>query len=201
MRALISAVALILSVTALTDQALSAQTHPAAAPTAGPVVINDVELSATQLQAITQQYQTTIPSGSYWYDKATGAWGMKGGPTAGFILPSLDLGGPLKAAASNGNTGVFINGRQLPMQDVLALQQLTPVYPGRYWLDAYGNVGFEGGPALLNLLALMKARGGQGGDGAMTTYTRNGSIFGSDGNGCLVFNDPSSHTSYTGSGC
>ena len=206
MRSLWTALSLGSCVMALTVVESAAQVYPAvpaqaAAAPAGPVIINDLQLADAQLQAIARQYGTTIPSGSYWYDKMTGAWGMKGGPTAGFILPGLDLGGPLKADASNGNTGVFVNGRQLHMQDVMALQQITPVYPGRYWMDSYGNVGYEGGPAVVNLLALMKARGGAGGDRSMTTYTRSGAMFGSDGNGCLVFNDPGSHTSYTGSGC
>lgn len=45
---------------------------------------------------------------------------------------------------------------------VNALQQLVgPVRPGRYWLDAYGNAGFEGGPPLVNL-AQARARGNDG---------------------------------------
>jgi hypothetical protein len=95
---------------------------------------------------------------------------------------------------------VFINGRQLHQYDVMALMQIMPVYQGRYWVDGNGFFGVEGGPALGNLRAIAQAAGRRGG-GAQTTYNRDGSMFGSDGNGCLVFNDPSSHTSYTGSGC
>ena len=59
----------------------------------------------------------------------------------------MNLGGLLRQEASNGNTGICINGRQLHMMDVLRLQQVVPmVLPGRRWLDAFGNFGCEGGP-------------------------------------------------------
>ena len=163
------------------------------------VIINGVRLPDQQVLALESQYRTRVPDGDFWYDRATGAWGNRGGPTLGLILPGLRVGGPLRTDASNGHTGVFINGRQLHQLDVLGLTQITQVYPGRYWMDAQGNVGVEGGPALINLYALARARGQPG--GAYSSYTRDGSMVGSDGNGCLVFNDPSSHTSATSSGC
>lgn len=134
------------------------------------VIINRVRLDDATVQALEQAYRVQILDGAYWYDKACGAWGFEGGPTAGIILPGLDLGGPLRADASNGNTGVFVNGRQLHMQDVAGLRQLTGVvYPGRYWLDAYGNVGLEGGPVLVNLAVLAQQAGGRG-----NTFYRSG---------------------------
>ena len=163
------------------------------------IIINSVRLPDGTVRGLEQKYRIELRDGDYWYDRASGAWGLKGGPTAGFTLPGLDVGGQLRSDASNGNTGVFVNGRQLHQYDVMALMQITPVYQGRFWMDGQGNVGVEGGPPLLNLWALARQSSGQG--GAATTYTRSGSMFGSDGNGCLVFNDPGSHTSYTGSGC
>lgn len=163
------------------------------------VVINAVRLPNTQVQDIERQYRISLADGDYWYDRRSGAWGMRGGPTVGFTLPGLGVGGQLRADASAGNTGVFINGRELHQYDVIALMQLGPVYQGRYWVDGQGFFGVEGGPALGNLWQLAKAAGR--GNGAQTTYNRSGSMFGSDGNGCLVFNDPGSGTSYTGSGC
>ena len=174
-------------------------TATAAAAQARNVYINDFKLPDGRVTALEQQYRTRVPDGRYWYDRMSGAWGLSGGPTAGFTVAGLNLGGPLKADASNGNTGVFINGRQLHTMDVLGLQQLIgAVYPGRYWVDAYGNAGFEGGPALVNLIAVARSRSTQQG-GAYSAYTRTGAMFGSDGNGCLVYSDR--ETSYTGSGC
>jgi hypothetical protein len=126
------------------------------------VVVNDVRIHPQMVRTLEQGYRVRILAGRYWYDRVSGAWGFEGGPTAGFILPELDLGGPLRADASRGATDVFVNGRQLPMADVRALQPIVgPVQPGRYWLDAYGNVGYEGGPPILNL-AVMARRAGVG---------------------------------------
>jgi hypothetical protein len=131
------------------------------------VIINRTRLGNDQLRALEQRYRVRIPDGHYWYDKFSGAWGLEGGPTSGFTFPGLNLGGPLHADASRGNTRVFINGRELHYLDVLALQQLViQVLPGRYWVDAQGYCGYEGGPALLNLVQLAQAanhhRGGKG---------------------------------------
>jgi len=127
------------------------------------VVINGTLLSGEQLSSLEQRYNVRIQEGAYWYDKVCGAWGLQGGPTAGFILPNLDLGGTLSPDASHGTTGVFINGRQLHTFDVLALQQLLgTIIPGRYWLDALGNVGIEGGAMLFNIIQLSNAARSRG---------------------------------------
>lgn len=80
---------------------------------------------------------------------------MEGGHTRGFTLAGLPLGGKLPANISGGGTGVFINGRELHPLDVQALQSLVgQLLPGRYWLDAQGYAGYEGGPAIANLQQL-----------------------------------------------
>ncbi|MEP7324340.1 MAG: hypothetical protein ABI836_00200 [Gemmatimonadota bacterium] len=164
------------------------------------VVINQVRLSDDTVVQLEQRYRVPIRNGTYWYDKRSGAWGISGGPTLGFITPNLDVGGPLRADASNGHTGVFINGRELHRVDVVGLLQLGPVYQGRYWMDGAGNIGVENGPMLLNLWQVVRVTN-RGSGGAYSSYTRSGSLFGSDGKGCLVFNDPGSGTSATSSGC
>lgn len=122
------------------------------------VTINGASLTDPQLSALEQRVGH-VPDGVYWYDKKCGAWGRQGGPTAGFLLPNLDLGGPLQPDASSGNTGVFINGRQLPTQEALYLVGLLgAILPGHYWLDAQGNAGMEGGPVLCNLMLLARQK-------------------------------------------
>jgi len=151
-----------------------AQQKPAPSKSQGQeVIVNGVRLSNDKITALQKQYGLTVVPGDYWYDKMCGAWGFRGGPSAGLILPYIDLGGPLQANASNGNTGVFINGRQLHMLDVVALQQITPVYQGRYWVDAQGNIGLEGGPALINLWLLANSRGVKK-EGILSTYDKTG---------------------------
>ena len=159
------------------DKTVAAGPRPAAARN---IVVNGVKLSDEVLSQLEAAYRVRVLDGAYWYDRRCGAWGLDGGPTAGIIVAGLDLGGPLASDASRGRTGVFVNGRELPIQDVLALQQLTPVYRGRYWIDAMGNVGYENNPTvMLNLVQLSnRARGGN------TYHSRNGLTgIGSGGNG------------------
>ncbi len=47
-----------------------------------------------------------------------------------------------------------------------------PVYPGRYWVDAFGNGGLEGGPASFNLRMLAQQAAAAGRD---SIYTKSGS--------------------------
>jgi hypothetical protein len=77
------------------------------------VVINGVGLNDQIVAALESTYRTRIQEGEYWYDTKCGAWGFAGGPTVGFIQAGLPIGGPLRADASNGNTNIFINGREI----------------------------------------------------------------------------------------
>jgi hypothetical protein len=166
------------------------------------VVINRVTIPERDLQAYEQRWNTRIPGGSYWYDRVSGAWGIEGRPTSGWIVPGLPLGGPLRADASSGNTGVFINGRELPWTDVQALMQIIQVQRGRWWLDAQGNFGPEGGPVWGNLVAIARQQN-QGKN--WSSYSSDGhSFIGGDGK-CTYFNShdmgTSTDYSYASPGC
>jgi hypothetical protein len=77
---------------------------------------------------------------------------------AAYLPAGPGLGGPVP-----GGTGVFVNGRELPPPDVQRLAALVgPIPPGRYWIDAQGNAGPEGGPATVNLAQLASRQGGGG---------------------------------------
>jgi hypothetical protein len=82
----------------------------------------------------------------------------------------------MRADASRGNTRVVVNGRELHARDVQALQRCTPVMPGRYWVEASGIGGYEGGPPSFNLAALCAAAGGgrRGGGSTQTECYSNG---------------------------
>lgn len=108
-----------------------------------------------------------IAPGRYWYDPVSGAWGLEGQPIAGQMIDGLALGGALRADASRGDSGVFINRRQLTQGEKRYLEQLcqTPVLPARYFVLANGLGGLEGGPPSFHLgqcpgLAGGAARGG-----------------------------------------
>jgi hypothetical protein len=146
-----------------------------AAPTlANDVIINGTPLDDRTKDALESYYQTRIPSGRYWYDPFSGVWGLEGGPAQGQILPGLRLGGPLRANASNGTTGVFVNGRQLHYLEVAALQRCTTVIPGRYWIAANGVGGVEGGPPAFNLAVLCGGRSSGGGSSTQCEDYGNG---------------------------
>jgi hypothetical protein len=157
--------------------ATSSSPHSASAR----VVVNGQPLSDHELRTLEQQYRVRITEGNYWYDRACGAWGAQGGPCAGFILAGLNLGGPLREDASNGDTGIFVNGRHLHRIDVAGLRQLGTVFQARYWLDAQGNWGVEGGPAMGNLLRAAQALGGNAGGAWMHRSTYTDSSVGGDG--------------------
>ena len=137
------------------------------------VLINRVRLPDDTLALLEQTFNARVPDGHYWYDQMSGGWGMEGGPTAGFTVAGLPIGGPLPADISRGNTRVFINGRRLPLVDLNGLQLVGgPVQPGRYWVDGQGYAGLEGGPALVNLKQL-----------ASNLYRQNGGVGENYGNG------------------
>jgi hypothetical protein len=102
-----------------------------------------------------------LPDGDYWYDSASGALGHWQGHTLEFVTAGLDLG-PMPAHASGTGTNIFLNGREVHPIDVQRLSELVgrDVPLGRYWMDAEGNAGPEGGGALLNLFAELEQRGG-----------------------------------------
>ncbi len=159
------------------------------------VVVNGVALDAQTLGQLQAVYGPVAP-GRYWYDPVSGLWGREHGPTAGQIMPGLRLGGPLRANASGGGTGVFINGREIHPAELAQLQQLFGrVNPGRYWLNAQGIGGYEGGPAQFNLPAAAAQRRGAGGPG----YNRSGpgGHLMSDGN-CFGYMSPSGATVMSG---
>jgi hypothetical protein len=163
------------------SSAADARPGTAAAPSAPGalrVVVNGVALEPGRIAALQREHGLRFASGEFWYDRVSGAWGVVGGPTAGAIAPGIAMGGPLRRDASRGNTGVIVNGREIRMEEVRALQQLVPVYPGRYWIDAQGSFGLEGGPMVGNLAAIARSRQAPR-QGILSTYDKTGvAVFG-----------------------
>jgi hypothetical protein len=139
------------------------------------IVVNGQPLSMQEVL----HYGVDVPPGRYWYDQVSGFWGVEGGPSVGQIMPDLPLGGALRADASSGNTGVFINGREIHMQELLDLQEIFGEVPfGRYWLGADLVGGVEGGPPSFELVPAPKqAEAGGSGvfeDDVADFFMRNG---------------------------
>lgn len=148
---------------------------PAPAPTPKPapviapsinVVINGKQLTEAQLQEFERRYGQKPAEGKYWYDSRSGFYGFAGGPTAG-VMNAGHSYGAVSANASNGNSGVFINGRQLQTGEALGLAALFgSAPPGRYWMDSNGNIGVEGTDfPVANLYVALAAAAQSGGGG------------------------------------
>ena len=129
------------------------------------VRINGETMSPELLSEFEALYGVKPVPGNYWYDANSGLYGAMGYQAAGMMMPGHSLG-EMPANASNGNTGVFMNGRNLTAVEVnyIAMLLQTPAMPGRYWLDAYGNCGIEGLPVpLVNFYDVSRMRFGSGG--------------------------------------
>ena len=165
------------------------------------VYVNGEHVSQEQFAQELRRYgipmQVQVPDGRYWYDARSGLWGVEGGPTAGLLPPSLRLGGELQADVSGSGTGVFMNGREIhPLEYAYLHQIFGYVLPGRFWLDAQGNGGLEGGPPMFNLVAAAQ-QAGVGGGGNNSTRRGPFGATGSDGN-CSYFMHPNGSSVMSG---
>jgi serine/threonine protein kinase len=159
------------------------------------IYINGSQLTSEQVQGLRATYGAVAPPGQYWYDTRSGLWGLWGHEAAGFIRPGHDFG-MLAENASNGNTGVFINGREINLVEAQYIQQaFGAVYQGRWWLDGVtGNFGLEGNPTpIANMTSAF--RGGQqsGGDTGYRWRDGRGSVAASEGN-CFIMSVPGANT-------
>src|SRR5262249_39097475 len=85
------------------------------------VFINGAYQFEETLQQLERQGGFQLPPGRYWYDRLSGLAGQEGQGAAAVLPAGLDLGGPLAPDASNGASGVFLNGRELTTVEVVYL--------------------------------------------------------------------------------
>ena len=129
------------------------------------VRINGNVMSPELLTEFEGLYGIRPAPGNYWYDSQSGLYGVMGYQAAGMMITGHTLG-VMPENASGGNTGVFMNGRNLTALEVNYIAALlqTPAMPGRYWLDGYGNCGVDGLPVpLVNFYEVSRMRFGSGG--------------------------------------
>lgn len=84
-----------------------------------------------------------IHPGQYWYDCRAGFWGVIGGPCLGIIPPYIEeLNYPMPEDCAGGNTGVFVNGRELHQKDLelLSSRGLPNAKDRSYIVEISGRV-------------------------------------------------------------
>jgi len=168
----------------------------------GQSYINGQPVSMTQSMMLASIGLPLMRGARYWYDKTAGLYGFEGGPTMGQGIPNMPGFAELQPNASNGMTGVFINGRHLPIQDVMGLQRMgIPWTPGRYWMNSFGQYGYENSPypiGQINLGIAVHGQGGGGGYGGTTqTSVVGGNVYTSDfGGGDGYYFDSSNGNSW-----
>jgi hypothetical protein len=157
------------------------------------ISVNGVRLDENTIQQLEAAYRTRLVNGHFWYDPVSGLWGVWGGPAFGQIVPGLSLGGPLGFGASGGLTNIVINGRAIhPLEYQAIIATYGYAVPGRYRLDARGNVGLEGGPFLFNIYAT-----GMGQSGRNWYRAGPGGYMGSNGN-CIGYTAPGGESFLSG---
>uniref|UniRef100_A0A1J3JSQ8 Probable zinc-ribbon domain-containing protein n=1 Tax=Noccaea caerulescens TaxID=107243 RepID=A0A1J3JSQ8_NOCCA len=65
-----------------------------------------------------------VQAGKYWYDYRAGFWGVMGNPCLGIIPPFIEeFSRPMPDNCGAGNSGVFVNGRELHQRDLELLSR------------------------------------------------------------------------------
>ncbi|KAL6963924.1 hypothetical protein U1Q18_034931 [Sarracenia purpurea var. burkii] len=87
-----------------------------------------------------------LKPGKYWYDKVSGFWGKEGQKPCQIISAQLAVGDAIMLKASNGNTNIRINNREITKPELWMLQWAGIQCEGcpHFWVSADGSYQEEG---------------------------------------------------------
>uniref|UniRef100_A0A7C9AGW1 Uncharacterized protein n=1 Tax=Opuntia streptacantha TaxID=393608 RepID=A0A7C9AGW1_OPUST len=113
------------------------------------IYVNGSPLSADELLILQNcaSPPRNLKPGKYWYDKVAGFWGKEGHKPCQIITPNLVIGGErIKPDASNGNTNLFINNREITKAERWMLKSAGVQCAGsvNFWVDPDGTYFEEG---------------------------------------------------------
>ncbi|KAL0739419.1 hypothetical protein Bca4012_015629 [Brassica carinata] len=88
-----------------------------------------------------------LKPGDYWYDKLAGYWGKVGEKPCQIISPNMNIGGStMIEKASNGDTEIFINSREITKTELMMLKMVGVQCEGKphFWVNSDGTYQEEG---------------------------------------------------------
>ncbi|KAF3590569.1 hypothetical protein DY000_02027874 [Brassica cretica] len=102
-----------------------------------------------------------LKPGDYWYDKLAGYWGKVGEKPCQIISHNMNIGGAIMEKASNGDTEIFINSREITKTELMMLKMVGVQCEGKphFWVDADGTYQEEGQNRIMgNIWSKKRAR-------------------------------------------
>ncbi|KAM2989023.1 hypothetical protein FF2_003051 [Malus domestica] len=112
------------------------------------IFVNDEHLSQEELVRLQscRNPPKKLKPGCYWYDKVSGFWGKEGHRPCQIISPHLNVRGHIRQNASNGDTNILINGREITKLEAFMLKLAGVPCEGNlhYWVSADGSYQEEG---------------------------------------------------------
>ncbi|KAL8060501.1 hypothetical protein ABFX02_02G028600 [Erythranthe guttata] len=112
------------------------------------IYVNDRALSMEELVMLQScpNPPKKIRPGKYWYDKMSGFWGKDGEKPSQIISALLPVGYQIRQDASNGNTNVLINSREITTEELWMLRAAGIHCEGNthFWVTPDGSYQHEG---------------------------------------------------------